>query len=98
MPRDVGWGRIVDVNQINGERGLLTLLGVRVVELIVCFARSLDNGSWPFEEAVDSVDSDPDIDSLRSVVSDVKQIRYHRAFYQTRYPGLIFDLREFVSD
>ena len=98
IPKDVGCGRTEDVNHINGDRDLLTLLGVRVVELIVCLARSFDNGSWLVDEAVDSVDSEPDIDSFRSAISKVKQIKYHQAFCQTHQPLLQVDPRLFVSD
>ena len=83
MPREVGWGSIGDVNQINGERDLLTLLDVSVVEFMVCLARSFDNGSWLVDEAVDSVESEPDIDSFRSVISLAEWIKYRRASCRT---------------
>ena len=66
MPRKVGCGRTEDVNHINGERGLFTFVGVKVVELMLCLAINFDKGSSLVEESVDAVDSEPDIDSFKS--------------------------------
>ena len=67
MPREVGCGRTEDVNHISGDRVVLTFVEVVAVVSILCLASNFERASCSVEDVVDSSDSEPDIDSFRSI-------------------------------
>jgi hypothetical protein len=83
MPRDVGCGSIGEESHISGERNLCVVDDAVAVGSIVCFANNFDSGSSFVDDAVDSEDSDPEIDSFKSM-SAVTYETYHPASCRNR--------------
>ena len=84
MPREVGCERTEDVNHISGDRVVVIFVeGVAGVS-ILCLAINFERASCSVEDVVDSSDSDPDIDSFRSISASVYE------------PGTIEHFVEFI--